>query len=57
MGDPAQIIAGADVNVTPTARFGLTVMVIPLEVAGLFEMQTVREDVSSQVTTSVFSGV
>ena len=40
-----------------TGRFGLTVMVIPLEVAGLFEMQTVSDDVSSQVTTSVFNGV
>ena len=40
-----------------TARFGFIVIVIPLEVAGLFEMQTVSEDVSSQVTTSEFTGV
>ena len=40
-----------------TARFGLTTMVILFEVAGLFEMHTVNEDVSIQVTTSPFNGL
>ena len=54
---PAHTGFWVGVTVTLTARFGFTVMVIPLEVAGLFEMQTVSEDVSSQVTTSVSTGV
>ena len=56
-GVPAQTEFWPGVTVTLTGRFGLTVMVIPLDVAGLFEMQTVRDDVSSQVTISVFTGV
>jgi hypothetical protein len=42
---------------TLTGRFGLTIIVIPLEVAGLFEMQAVIEEVSTQVTISPFTGV
>jgi len=55
--DPAQIVAGADVNVILTGRFGLTTITIEFEVAGLFEMQTVKEEVRMHLTTSPFTGV
>ena len=41
---------------TLTGSHGLTVRVIPAEVAGLPEVQ-LRLDVSVQVTTSLFTGV
>jgi hypothetical protein len=37
--------------------FGLTIIGIPLEVAGLFEMHAVIEEVRIQVTRSPFNGV
>jgi hypothetical protein len=55
--DPAQTGLAFAAIVTLTGRFGLTSMVIPLEVAGLFDMHTVSEDVSIHVITSPFSGV
>jgi hypothetical protein len=42
---------------TLTGRLGLTIIVIPLDVAGLFEMHTVNEDVRTQVTITLFNGV
>ena len=55
--DPAQIVAGAEVNVTLTGKFGFTTITMEFDVAGLFEMQTVFEEVIVQVTTSAFAGV
>ena len=40
-----------------TDRFGLTVMVIKFEVAGLLVIQSGSEEVRMQVTTSPFKGV
>jgi hypothetical protein len=40
-----------------TGSIGFTTMVIPLEVAGLFDMHSVSEEVKIQVTTSLFTGV
>ena len=40
-----------------TGSKGFTTIVIELEVVGLLEMQAVIEDVSTQVTTSLFTGV
>jgi hypothetical protein len=57
MGDPAQIIAGADVSVTLTGRFGFTTITMEFDAAGLLEVHTVFEEVSIQVTTSLFAGV
>ena len=57
MGDPAQIVGGDEVKVTLTGKFVFTIIPIELEVAGLFEMQTVNEDVSMHFTTSPFTGV
>ena len=37
-------------TVTLTGRFGLTIIVIVLDVAGLLEMQTVSEEVRIQLT-------
>ena len=54
---PAQIVAGAEVSVRLTGRFGFTVIVIEFDVAGLLEVQTVFEEVSTQFTTSLFKGV
>ena len=48
---------GFAVTVTLTGRLSLTVMVIALEVAGLFDVQTVIEDRRMQVTISPFNGV
>ena len=53
---PAQIVAGAEVSVTLTGRFRFTIMRIEFDVAGLFEVQTVFEEVSIQVTASLFAG-
>lgn len=55
--DPAQTVDGTAVMVTLTARLGLTVMVIELEVAGLLEMQIVFEEVIVQLTTSAVAGI
>ena len=54
---PAQIVAGAEVKVMLTVRFGFAVIVMAFDVAGLFEVQTVFEEVSTHVTTSLFVGV
>jgi hypothetical protein len=54
---PAQIVAGAEVSVTVTGRFGFTVIGIEFDVAGLFEVQVVFEEVSTQVTISLFAGI
>ena len=53
---PAQIVAGEEVSVMLTVRFGFTVIVIGFDVAGLFEVQTVFEELSTHVTTSLFVG-
>jgi hypothetical protein len=42
---------------TLTGIKGLTVMVIVLLVAGLFVTQLIREEVSTQLTISLFKGV
>jgi hypothetical protein len=42
---------------TLTTFKGLTVMVIVLLVAGLFVTQLTREEVSTQLTASLFNGV
>ena len=39
-----------------TVRIGFTTIVMTLEVAGLFIMQPVIEEVSTQVTISLFTG-
>lgn len=54
---PAQIVAGAEVSVTLTGMFVFTVIVIEFDVAGLFDVQTVFEEVSTHVTISLFAGV
>ena len=54
---PAQIVVGAEVSVMLTGRFGFTVIVIEFDVAGLLEVQTVFEEVSTQFTTSLFAVV
>jgi hypothetical protein len=54
---PAQTGFWDGATETLTGRFGLTIIVIPLEVAGLFEMHAIIEDVSTQVTISLFNGV
>jgi hypothetical protein len=51
------MVAGAEVSVMLTARFGFTVMVMAFDVAGLFDVQTVFDEVSTHVTTSLFAGV
>jgi hypothetical protein len=50
-------VAGAEVSVMLTGRFGFTVMVMAFDVAGLFEVQTVFEELSTQLTISLFAGV
>ena len=40
-----------------TGRLGLTVIVIEFEVAGLFDVQIVFEEVRVQVTKSLFNGI
>jgi hypothetical protein len=55
--DPWQIMAGTEVRVMLTGRSGFTVIVIAFDVAGLFEVQTVFDEVSTQVTTSLFDGI
>ena len=42
---------------TLTGRFGLTVIVIEFDVAGLFDIQIVLEEVRVQVTKSLFKGI
>ena len=42
---------------TLTGRFGFTTIVIVFDVAGLFWMHPVMEEVRTQVTTSPFSGM
>ena len=54
---PAQTGFAAGETVTLTGRLGLTTIVIVSDVAGLFEMQTVREEVIIQLTWSPFNGV
>ena len=41
---------------TLTGKFGLTVIVIEFDVAGLFDIQIVLEEVRVQVTKSLFNG-
>ena len=41
---------------TLTGRFGLTVIVIEFDIAGLFDIQIVLEEVRVQVTKSLFKG-
>ena len=42
---------------TLTGRFGLTIIVIVFDVAGLFEIQTEMEEIKTQLTWSPFNGV
>ena len=56
-GDPAQIVDGVEVRVMLTGRLGLTVIVMTLEVSGLFIMHPVIEEVRIHLTTSLFSGI
>ena len=56
-GTPAQTGLTEAEMFTLTGKSRLTSSVMALEVAGLFEVQTVSEDVSSQVTISLFNGV
>jgi hypothetical protein len=55
-GEPAQTGFASGEMVILTARLVLTTMTIEFEVAGLFEMHMVKEEVSKQVTTSLFNG-
>ena len=50
--EPAQTVSASGEMVMLTGKFRFTIMTIEFEVAGLFEMQTVNEDVSTQVTIS-----
>jgi hypothetical protein len=55
--EPAQTGSKLGEIVILTARLVLTFMTIEFEVAGLFEIHTVKEEVSSQHTISLFNGV
>ena len=49
-------LAEAEIE-TLTGRLGFTTIVIELDVAGLFEIHDMMEEVSVQVTTSLLMGV
>jgi hypothetical protein len=55
-GVPAQEGFCDALIVTLTGRFGLTVIVMEFEVAGLLEIQAVNEEVRMQLTTSPLFG-
>ena len=55
--EPAQTGSASGEMVMLTGRFGLTTMTIEFDVAGLFEMQTVFEEVMVQLMTSAFAGI
>jgi hypothetical protein len=56
-GSPAQTgLAEAEIE-TLTTTGGFTVIVMVLLVAGLFVTQLIREEVNTQLTTSLFKGV
>ena len=54
---PAQIVVALAETLTLTGKFGFTVIVIPVLVAGLPVAQGVAFDVSTTVTTSPFTSV
>lgn len=54
---PAQIVAGEEVSVMLTGRFGRTDTVCCMLDAGLLVTQTVREEVKMHLTKSPFRGM
>jgi len=56
-GVPAHIVLAEAETETLTGRFGLTAIVIVFDVAGLFEVQTVLDDVKTHFTASPLIGV
>jgi hypothetical protein len=55
--DPAHTGFCEGATITLTGCKGLIAMVMAFEVAGLFEIQLESEEVSTQVTISLFAGV
>ena len=56
-GFPAQTMVAVAETETDTGSKGFTVMMMAFEVTGFAEMHEESDEVSSQVTTSPFTGV